>query len=500
MNEIKKHQKIYFLLGLILVFSAFFRLYRLGPLLGFYYDQGRDALKAQDILHLKDLPAIGPTTGIAGLSLGPFWFYLLAFFYGLGGGNPVVAAGLVALFDVACVFLIYWLGKEFYERKMGLLAAFFWGFSFYLTRSARWFSNPSPLPFFVVLLLFSLGKYLLKKEEKYLLLIFLCLAVSLQLQMASAFFFLPVLLTLFLVFKPRLKKKKYLLLSLLIFFAFLLPQALFEIKNDFLMTRNFLKFNQGEINAWAKTWAFPTFRFLKQRTGTYFTTFFTKLVVDPRLVSKLLAFFWLLFILSRLFSWSKIKKELTFILIIFLFLPLLLLFFFVGNYGQLYDYYLTGFFPPFIILFARFVSQFSKKKILLPFFLFILLWFLNGNLIHFKGYLRAGVDGPTHITLGNQLQAIDWIYQDAKEQDFNLEIYVPPVIPYAYQYLLSWYGQSRYQRQPVAEKTPLLYTLYEVDSRDPRRFQVWLDRQEGIGQIIKSQSFGGITVQKRERI
>jgi len=39
------------LLVLILAFSAFFRLFRLDSLLGFWYDQGRDALIIWDLIH-----------------------------------------------------------------------------------------------------------------------------------------------------------------------------------------------------------------------------------------------------------------------------------------------------------------------------------------------------------------------------------------------------------------------------------------------------------------
>ena len=70
---IKKHWPII----LIWFLGLFLRCYRQGDLLGFYYDQGRDAAIAADIISFKNFPAIGPTTGIAGLYLGPFWYYLI---------------------------------------------------------------------------------------------------------------------------------------------------------------------------------------------------------------------------------------------------------------------------------------------------------------------------------------------------------------------------------------------------------------------------------------
>ena len=510
MKEIKKYKLVYILLFLILIISAFFRLYRLDALLGFYYDQGRDALKVQEIISLKDFPAIGPTTGIAGLFLGPFWFYLLTPFYFIGKGHPATAAGFIAFFDVGAVFVLYLLGKEFYNRYLGLMAAFFWGFSYYLVRSARWFSNPSPLPFLVLLLIYGLAKVIFKKQEKYLILVAVCLALSLQLEAASAIFFFPSLLAIWLVFKPKLKNKKNLIWFVITFFIFLIPQGLFEIKNNFLMTRNFFSFNKGEINTDTQTWGIPNWSFLKERFINYFKILFSKLEVNPMpdkeakfaTGAQILSGLWLLSVFYQIWAFFKRKSQensLTFLLIIFLFLPLLFLFFFTGNYGQLYDYYLTGFFPAFILLFTVFVFKFTVKKIYVPIFVMIIIWFLNGNLIYFKGYLSAGVDGPEHITLGNQLQAIDWIYQDANGEKFSLDVYVPPVIPYSYEYLFKWYGQKNYGYQPAEEQIPVLYILWEMDRPHLIFLDAWLARQDGIADTIKLERFGGVTVERRIR-
>ena len=510
-KEIREHKIIYILLLLILVGAAFFRVYRVNALLGFYYDQGRDALKVQEILSLKDFPAIGPTTGIAGLFLGPLWYYFLAIFYFIGRGSPIVAASLVGLFDVGTVFLLYWFGKEFYNRQIGLLAAFFWGFSYYLTRSARWLSNPSPLPFFTILLLYALGMFFFRKKDKYLILISICLAVSLQLEMASAIFFLPSIALMWLVFRPKIKNKKSLFWAVGIFIAFLIPQILFEIKNKFLMTRNFFSFTRGGVNTdTSQTWALPTLKFVKERILAYFNILFSKLETNLKIGSRFLVWLWLIFVAFS--TWlsvkSKDKKDkVDLMLVIFLFLPLILLLFFVGNYGQLYDYYLTGFYPAFILLFALFTGFFLRKKlfsggtsyIYWSVLALIIVWFLSGNILFLKNYVSAGVDGPTNVTLGNELQAIDWIYKDAGQEKFNVDVYVPPVIPYAYQYLFSWYGNRYYHRQPLTENIPLLYTLYEVDQSHPFFLDNWLARQDRIAQTISSQKFGGITVERRLR-
>ena len=174
--------------------------------------------------------------------------------------------------------------------------------------------------------------------------------------------------------------------------------------------------------------------------------------------------------------------------------PLVFLFFFVGNYGNLYDYYLTGFFPVFILLFAYVLAQLPMIAILV--FSSYFLW-QNGVLI--RNYLSAGVDGPEHISLGNQKQIIEWICNDAGDKSFNIDVYVPPVIPYAWDYLWYWYG-GKLNCQPNQEKVDLLYTIWEVDPPHPERLSAWLERQEGIGKIETRARFGGIGVERRARI
>ena len=64
-NEIASHKFIYFLLALCLLGGLFIRTYRTDQILGFYYDQGRDAMEIWELWHEGDVFLIGPTTGIA---------------------------------------------------------------------------------------------------------------------------------------------------------------------------------------------------------------------------------------------------------------------------------------------------------------------------------------------------------------------------------------------------------------------------------------------------
>ena len=68
------------------------RTLNINSLLAFHYDQGRDALVIWDLIHNGKLFLIGPTTGLAGVFRGPFYYYLIAPFYLIAGGNPVIPA------------------------------------------------------------------------------------------------------------------------------------------------------------------------------------------------------------------------------------------------------------------------------------------------------------------------------------------------------------------------------------------------------------------------
>ncbi len=201
----------------------------------------------------------------------------------------------------------------------------------------------------------------------------------------------------------------------------------------------------------------------------------------------------LLFIHKQLRNNLLIKLCLVWILI-----PSFIFLFYSGNYGRLYDYYLNPLLPAFFILFAAALYSLWKfswgKVIVFLFFVF----FLDKQLLILPGHLTDELKGYNTIALGNQKKAIDGVYQDSKGKKFNIDVYVPPVIPYTYDYLFKWYGEKKYKLLPEKDLVPTLYTLYEYDSKQ-QRLDAWLARQDGSARIEKTATFGGITVNKRER-
>jgi 4-amino-4-deoxy-L-arabinose transferase-like glycosyltransferase len=487
-KEVKAHKIVYFVLFIILAFSAFFRLYRLHDLLGFWYDQGRDALVIWDFLHYRKFFLIGPVTGIEGIYLGPFYYYLLAPFYWLGKGSPVMAAAGQSWLTVGAIFLIYLLGKEIYGRGVGLLAAFLYGFSYDLVVFSRWLANPSPLPFFTVIVLLLLY-FFVKGKDKALIGAAFFIGLCLQLEAAAAVWFLPATLVILVWQRRVFKKPRILVLTFLAFFVTLLPQIVFDLRHQGVLRGAFQRFLVGE-----RSFSLSLAQTMRLRLLIYYDVFFGKFSFGQN---------WVKIGLLALFSAAILKLKKTIfsqggkLLFIWLLTPLLGFLFYRGNYGYVWDYYFTGVIPAFIILFAAGIYFLAKEslssKILIG---LILILFGVINMQSLKNYYQAGIG----IALRAELRTIDWIYQDAKAEEFNIDAYVPPQIFYSYSYLFRWYGQTKYGREPETKLVKNLYTLYEPDGEHPQFLQAWQKRQDTIGKIVKSDFWGGITVQKRERI
>jgi hypothetical protein len=119
-----------------------------------------------------------------------------------------------------------------------------------------------------------------------------------------------------------------------------------------------------------------------------------------------------------------------------------------------------------------------------------------------KNFLTATVE-TRPIGLEEQLKVVGWVFDDVKQGcQFNVDVYVPPVIPYAYDYLFLWQGSERCGENlcgMVEEPVSLLYTLYEADPPHPERLNAWLDRQRMVGEVEEEEQFGMITVQRRRR-
>ncbi len=493
--EIKKYKVLYILLSVVLAFGLFIRIYRVDQILGFYFDQGRDALVIWDLWHDGKFFLIGPTTGIAGIFRGPLYYYLIAPFYLIGGGNPVWPAIFLALLSMVAVFVLFILGARIYDRTTGLFAATLASASFYIMLASRWLSNPTPMLLLSVLLLWSM--ILVSQGRRWAwVLISLFSGLSLfHFGSSGEFFYFPAIL-IFMIWKRKfLPTVKIFLICVFIFFLTAAPLIFFDLRHDHLLLNNLKKFFVDDQSFKASFWDVA-----KIRLTFYYDVFSSKIFHWRR--TREIALLASVSVAFVIFLPTILKKTEVKILLLLLISPLIGLLFFQGNFGNIYDYYLTGYYLLFILLFGITLGRIWKFKLGKLFIIYFLYVFLTVNWDVDRYYIISGVDGENTVAFGNQKQAMDWIYNDALKEGkkFNIDYYVPPVIPYTYEYLSKWYGTRYYSLSQDDQNVDLLYTLYEVDPPHPERLDAWMKRQSGIGKVLEEEVFGGITVQRRQRI
>ena len=484
-----KNKITYLLLFIILGFGLFLRVYNLNNLLGFYYDQGRDALAIWDLWHGANIPFIGPTTGIAGIFRGPFYYYLIAPFYLMGKGNPIYPSVFLSLTTVAASGLMFYLGYKIQGKITGLIAAILSSFSFNVVLASRWLSNPTPMLFLSMLFVWTLILIMEKKRWAWAPAVFIATISLFHFGSAGEVFYFPVLAVIAFWQRKHLPGKKIIILCIVLIFITVLPLIAFDIKNHGLLIGNIKKFLITD-----QSFKLPAWRIIGDKFDFYYDVFTNK-IFNARyylerfvLGSILLIFFYNLH--------KLIKKNGVKVLVLLLSSVIFGLVFFQGNFGNIYDYYLTGYYLPFLLLFSIALGCIWESKPGKIFVVYFLYLFLTNNVHVLQFKLMDKGDGPNSISFWAQKEAIAWIYNDAGNKNFNVDVYVPPVIPYAYDYLFKW----KANKFLVEDSVPSLYLLYEHDPDHQERLDAWMARQKGIAKSEEVRKFGAITVERRIRI
>jgi len=494
-KEITNHKLIYLILGIILLLAFSLRIYRVNIILNFYFDEGRDAPVIWDLIHSHKFFLIGPTTGLPGIFRGPYYYYLIAPFYLLGHGNPVAPAVFLAFTTVIAIALIFYLGTIIENRVTGIIAALIASFSFYIIYASRWLSNPTPMLILSMILVWAMIKVTQSKKWAWPVIALVSGLSLFNFGSSGEFFYFPAL-AIFLIWQWKNRPDiKNLILSVILFTLTFAPLVFFDLKHQHILLHNFF----GTFGAGSGSFKVPSLKFIEARNASYFDIFTNKIFQDRKnleiAILSIVGVFFLIF-LPKIIKNEKVK-----IILLLLGSAIFGLYFYQGNYGVLYDYYMTGYYLIFILLFAIILGRIWALRLFGPIFIvYFFYMFFTNNIPVTWAKITDGCDGPNSICFINQKKAIDWIYADAKDQDFNTDEYVPPVTQYAYWYLFKWYGGQVHGKNPNENQISLLYTLYEVDPPHPERLNAWLNRQAGIGKIIYSYKTGGITVERRIRV
>ena len=370
MGKLLKRKESIFLI-LILLLASFMRLYRISDYMTFLGDEGRDVLTVYGILQ-GDLVFLGPRSSAADFFYGPIYFYLITPFLWLFRYDPVGPAVFVALVGIATVFLVYFVGKKFFNGTAGLFASALYAVSPLVINYSHSSWNPNPMPFVSLLLIFTVFYAVQKKSLKLFFAVGVLFGVAMQMQYIAMF--LAAIIFFYALIGSYIAEKKIDIFELLKsylaisagFAAGISMFLAFEIKNNFPNTRtiiNFIFFGSGQQT--------NTVELFANIPGVFFQLFSRLLLrfPPPEQLSQYdpgTLFFWqaivLIIALSSLFALRNVKNVQVKILMIIWFVCGVVLF---GFYRKVvYDYYLGFLFPLPFLLFGNALSvAYHAKKI-----------------------------------------------------------------------------------------------------------------------------------------
>jgi len=469
-----------------LFLAAFLRFYRLEEHMTFLGDEGRDAIVIKNMFTVYHFPLIGPPTSVGNMYLGPLYYYMMAIPMGIFYLNPVAAAGMNALLGVVTVVIIYFLGKEWFNRQAGLVAAYLYAISPVAITYSRSSWNPNPAPFFALICMFSL--YKLHKTGNFLWLSLTGFSAAAALQMHYlAAILIPIILVIWsyeiVLRKLNQSKTKSLFLGTMIgicsFIFVMLPLLLFDLRHNFLNYRAVTELLSGgsavKSDIMANVIKLPSL---------YFYNLIGRYMAGENLYLTIAVS--LLVVLALIYKFSYWPK-LT--LGVWLMIGLLGLTFYQQN---VYDHYLGFVNPvPFLLLGAvsyLFKMQ-GKKK-----------WLLNGGVIVLLIVLtvvnlqKVSIFKPGNDQLKRTQEVAKFIIQQSQGRDFNFALIAQRNYDSAYQFYLDLYGHK--PKLVPFDITDQLFVVCEDEVCDPVHSPKYEIVAFGMSKIEQVQEVYGIKFYK----
>lgn len=233
------------LLTFVLILAIFLRFFRLSDLMMFIGDQGWYYLSARDMVLTGNIPLVGITSSHTWLHQGALWTYMLAPVLWLFNFIPVGGAYLSSFVGILTVWLVYKVGKEVFSRKIGLIATFLYATSPLIVIHSRMAYHTSPIPFFTIILFYSVYKWI-KGNVLYFPFIIFLLAILYNFELAT-FTLVPIIIILLMIgfatkkqWARDLINKKIAVLSLLGFLIPMIPIIIYDFGHGFPQTIKFV--------------------------------------------------------------------------------------------------------------------------------------------------------------------------------------------------------------------------------------------------------------------
>ncbi len=436
------------MLGLIIGLSVFLGIFKIGKLMTFIGDQGWFYLSARDMLISGRIPLVGIPSSHPWLHQGPLWTYILALFLWIFNFNPVSGAYGTIIIGILSVFAMYLVVSAIFSKRVGIISALLFATSPLVVFYMRMPYHTSPIPLFVIGLIFSLYK-INQNKLIYLPLSIFLLSILYNFEIATVVLWVVVVGILgYKLLKNEISFKEIINKKILTFSAIglivpLLPMILYDVRNGFPQTLKFIAwifyrailiFGYNQQHEFSMDKIIIMFNFL-------FDNFRKLVFAQSSLISLVILICttaWVVY-----YNFQKREKSDSYNLVFLLFfislLPIIL------NQTPS-DAYLPILFPVVILIFSLFLNYLMRiKRILIPTLIFIIIIVFGNISFVFKN--DFAFDQSSHMfTLDKRQQATYGILNIVGNKDYNLKGKGPgsehDSFTMNYEYLAWWLGHA----------------------------------------------------------
>ncbi len=405
----------------------------------FTTDQGRDMIDLRQIAVGHDLRLIGPTTSINGVFLGPFWYYfnLPAFILSNGDASFVLLWQIAAL-QLTGIFIYWQLSKIL--PKFSLVASVLY-FCLPLGFIAARYSWNANAMIFVTAIFFTLYlKTLLKPTIINSVVLGLVSGLALQTEAAFGILLVPFAFSSVII----QRRFKYTLPIVFGFLVTLIPQFLFEIKHQFIMTKLLLaEFTTphailGESLSFAQR--------ITDRTNyvqfiiaqfSHLPPLFVKIILSITALGSFIALF-----KSKKFTQKIVLSQLVFFLLVICF--------YLAFSKPLKLWYVYGLTIPLIFLTSSVLSMIMSHRFLKYAAFIVLILSVATTFKEQYGYLKASttISSEDKSSYLNSLNTVRTAFSFAEGGNFKAYNFMPSIYDYPYQYLYWYLGKTEYKYVP----------------------------------------------------
>lgn len=465
MNNIRVILLILFAIAFVL------RFYLLPENLFFGPEQGIDFSVIKNIAINHNLTLIGSKTDIAGIFHGPIYYYLAVIPFLISKGDPLFILTFFIIINCFAVFFIFLLGKELFNRQIGLLSASIFVVSYGAIVYSRWLSNPPlTIPLSCLFFLF-IHKFL---QGKKIFLLYTCIIFGLlgQAEFLNFLFFGVISILILLVFRNTIRKqnKLFLMFCVLFLIAFSTGNYLiFDFRHNFLISRSFLQLVQGNSGYYMSLGKSIV------DNSVAFISAFTSFITPANGILSTGIFIMGMWIFIKDLQQSSKKYKYGVLILIWLLTPLVML---ISLRHDVLPQFFVAIVPACIIITSVVIEHIRKERQYVGIFLLLLIlginiysWVTNipSNRNIFFQSTQLG------LKFSDQKKVIDTTYKVADGKPFSFQSYT---IPYwsqqGWEYLFWYYGKQKYGYEPIGIEEEKLFVIIQDDPSNKSFQENWI--------------------------